>query len=134
MVLPTMSLAAADAIASVPELYVQGALALAIPRWSIVRTIVLPCARRGLFSGMILTAGRAIGETMAVMMVVGNVIKMPSSLFDPVRTLTANIALEMAYAMGEHRSALFVSGLFLLAVIALLVVAADTMTRQANHA
>jgi phosphate transport system permease protein len=134
MVLPTMALAAADAIAAVPKSYVEGARALAISRWSIVRTLVLPTARRGLLSGMILTAGRAVGETMAVMMVVGNVIKMPSSLFQPVRTLTANIALEMAYAMGDHRSALFVSGLFLLAVIALLVLAAESVSKGAQHA
>lgn len=134
MVLPTMSLAAADAIAAVPRSYVHGALALAISRWSIVRSIVIPQARSGLLSGMILTAGRALGETMAVMMVVGNVIKMPASVFDPVRTLTANIALEMAYAMGTHRSALFVSGLLLLAVVAVLVFSAEAIARRPQHA
>ena len=82
-------------------------------------------ARGGVITGAVLAAGRALGETMAVLMVAGNVVQTPDSVFEPVRTLTANIALEMAYATGDHRGALFVSGLVLFAVAALLVLAAD---------
>ena len=70
--------------------------------------------------GAVLALGRALGETMAVLMVCGNVVQFPKSLFAPVRPLTANIALEIAYAMGSHRAALFVSGLLLTAVVAVL--------------
>jgi len=80
--------------------------------------VVLPSAKSGLVTGVVLATGRALGETMAVLMVCGNVVQVPSSIFDSVRTLTANIALEMGYATGDHRSALFVSGLILLGGIA----------------
>jgi len=75
-----------------------------------------------LFAGSALTWGRAIGETMAVLMVCGNIVQIPHSVFDPIRTLTANIALEMSYAVGIHRSALFVSGLVLVLLISMLVI------------
>ena len=73
--------------------------------------------KTGIVAGIMLAAGRAIGETMAVLMVAGNVVQHATSLFDPVRTLTANIALEMAYAMNDHRAALFVSGLTLMLLV-----------------
>jgi phosphate transport system permease protein len=90
---------------------------------------VFPAAKSGLFTGVILETGRAIGETMAILMVCGNVVQTPYSLFDPMRTLTANIALEMAYALGDHRAALFVSGLVLMGMIVALVGAADWISR-----
>ena len=83
-------------------------------------------------TGVVLGAGRAIGETMAVLMVCGNVVQTPASLFDPVRSLAVNIALEMAYALGDHRSALFVSGLVLLAMIAALIGIAERLRRHAG--
>ena len=86
---------------------------------------MLPVSKSGLFTGVILEIGRAIGETMAVLMVCGNVVQVPNSMFAPVRTLTANIALEMAYALDNHRSALFVSGLLLLSVIIILAIAVE---------
>jgi phosphate transport system permease protein len=129
MILPTIALSADAALANVPAEYRRGAAALGISRWSTVRHVVFPAAKSGLFTGVILETGRAIGETMAILMVCGNQIQTPKSVFDPVRTLTANIALEMAYAMGGHRSALFVSGLILLVLITLLVAAAEWISR-----
>jgi len=80
-----------------------------------------PTTKVGLFTGILLGLARALGETMAVLMVCGNVVRTPSHLFDPIRTLTANIALEMAYALGQHRAALFVSGLLLMGLVMLCV-------------
>ncbi|MEA5507351.1 phosphate ABC transporter permease subunit PstC [Halotia wernerae UHCC 0503] len=130
MILPTIALTAEASFAEVPNEYLQGAAALGISRWTTIQGIVFPAAKSGLFTGLILGTGRAIGETMAVLMVCGNVVQIPKSLFDPVRTLTANIALEMAYATGNHRSALFVSGLLLMVAIALLVVVAEGIGRR----
>src|SRR5680860_104984 len=133
MILPTIALMADAALANVPVQYLRGAHALGLSRWATVRGVVFPAARSGLYTGVILGAGRAVGETMAVLMVCGNVVQMPVSLFDPVRTLTANIALEMAYALGDHRSALFVSGLVLMALILVLVAAAERFAQNHIH-
>ncbi|NET65490.1 MAG: phosphate ABC transporter permease subunit PstC [Moorea sp. SIO1G6] len=128
MILPTIALTAEASFAKVPPEYLQGAAALGLSRWATVRGVVFPAAKSGLFTGLILGTGRAIGETMAVLMVCGNVVQIPKSLFEPMRTLTANIALEMAYAMGNHRSALFVSGLLLMAIILVLVAIAEMIS------
>ncbi|GKS63581.1 phosphate transport system permease protein [Nitrospira sp.] len=129
MILPTIALSADASLANVPQYYLRGAAALGLPRWATIRGVVFPAAKSGLFTGVILETGRAIGETMAIMMDCGNVVQTPSSLFDPVRTLTANIALEMAYALGDHRAALFVSGLVLMAMIVVLIVSAEWISR-----
>ena len=128
MILPTAAVATEAALRAVPRDTVRGALSLGLSRWSVAWQVALPAARSGVRTGALLAAGRAVGETMAVMMVCGNVVAVPKSLFDPVRTLTANIALEMAYAMGTHRAALFVSGLLLLAVVAALALLAGGPT------
>ena len=125
MILPTIALMADASLANVPPQYVRGAAALGLSRWATIRGVVFPAAQSGLFTGVILETGRAIGETMAILMVCGNVVQTPHRLFDPMRTLTANIALEMAYAFGDHRAALFVSGLVLMGLIVALVAAAD---------
>lgn len=130
MILPTIALTAQASFSEVPTEYLQGAAALGISRWATIRSVVLTAAKSGIFSGLILGTGRAIGETMAVLMVCGNVVQIPTSLFDPVRTLTANIALEMAYATGNHRSALFVSGSLLMVAIAALVGVAEVISRK----
>lgn len=129
MILPTIALMADASLANVPQQYVRGAAALGLSRWATIRGVVFPAAKSGLFTGVILETGRAIGETMAILMVCGNVVQTPSSLFDPVRTLTANIALEMAYALGDHRAALFVSGLVLMAMIVVLIASAEWISR-----
>lgn len=131
MILPTVALTAYSSLQAVPRTYLEGAAALGMTRWGTVRRVALPAARSGLWTGLVLAAARALGETMAVLMVCGNVVQVPRSLFDPVRTLTANIALEMAYALDEHRSALFVTGLLLLClVIALMATAQGFRARR----
>jgi phosphate transport system permease protein len=129
MILPTIALMADASLANVPTHYLRSSAALGLSRWATVRGVVFPAAKSGLFTGVILETGRAIGETMAILMVCGNVVQLPGGLFDPVRTLTANIALEMAYALGDHRSALFVSGLLLMGMIVALVAAAEWISR-----
>ena len=123
MILPTITLVADASFAQIPQEYLLGAEAMGLSTWGTISQIVIPTAKSGLLAGVILQIGRAIGETMAVLMVCGNVVQVPDNVFAPVRTLTANIALEMAYALDLHRSALFVSGLLLLGMIALLVIA-----------
>lgn len=135
MILPTIALMADAAFAAVPAAQLRAAAALGLSRGRTVAGVVLPAARAGLLTGVMLGTGRAVGETMAVLMVCGNVVQAPRSLFEPVRTLAANIALEMSYALGEHRSALFVGGLMLLALIAALGgVAARFRPQMAIHA
>jgi phosphate transport system permease protein len=130
MILPTIALLADSSLSNIPVQYLRGASALGLSRWSTIKGIVLPTAKSGIFTGIILGAGRALGETMAVLMVAGNVVQIPKSLFDPVRTLTANIALEMAYALDNHRAALFVSGLILLFIITLLVIITESFGHE----
>jgi len=120
MILPTIISITIDAIRAVPDSYREGSIALGATRWQTVRMVVLPAARSGLVAGIILGMGRAIGETMAVIMVAGNAADLPGSLLAPVRPLTSNIALEMAYASGEHRQALFATGVILFVIIMIL--------------
>jgi len=121
MTIPTVVIAADAAIKSVSSLQIRAASALGLGRRAIAWSIVLPAARSGLFTAVVLQVARAIGETMAVLMVCGNIVQIPSSAFEPVRTLTANIALEMGYADERHRSVLFLSGLIGLILVAFLM-------------
>ena len=100
----------------------SGGLTLAI--------MVLPAASSGIITAIILGMGRAIGETMAVIMVAGNALQIPTSLLDPVRTLTSNIALELGYAAGRHREALFATGIVLFIIIMILNLSATLITRR----
>jgi hypothetical protein len=122
------------AIGAVPTSVVHGAHALGFSRATLVGQVVLPAARAGIGTGVLLAAARALGETMAVLMVSGNVVQLPHGMLDPVRTLTANIALEMSYAMADHRAALFASGLVLLLIVAVLVVLAERFDGPLRHA
>jgi len=130
MILPTVALTTDATLSATPASMRRAAAALGLSRWAAVWGVALPAARPGLVTAVILETGRAIGETMAVLMVCGNVVRVPGSLFDPVRTLTANIALEMSYATEDHRAVLFVTGLVLVAIVAILVLAADSLTAE----
>jgi phosphate ABC transporter permease protein PstC len=127
MILPTMTSVSCDALRAVPESYREGMLAVGATPWQTVKMVVLPAARSGILAAAILSMGRAAGETMAVIMVAGNATIIPGSLLDPVRTMTSNIALEMGYAAGLHRSALFATGVVLFVVIGIL----NTVARAA---
>jgi phosphate transport system permease protein len=125
MILPTVALLTEASLASLPPAYWRGSAALGLGTWATVQGVCLPAIRSGMLTAVMLATARALGETMAVLMVCGNVVQVPESVFAPVRTLTANIALEMAYALDLHRSALFASGLVLMLVVAGLVVLTD---------
>lgn len=120
MILPTVALTSAAALAAVPPAWLNGAAALGMTRTGQITGVALPGARGGILGGILLALARALGETMALLMVAGNVVQTPTSLFDPVRVLTANMALEMAYATGMHRAGLFASGLMLMSLVLLL--------------
>lgn len=127
MILPTIALISESALRAVPGRYRQAAAALGLSRWGTLWHVILPAARRGIVTAVILATGRAIGETLAVVMVVGNIVRFPSGLLEPVRALTGAIALEMGYASGDHRSALFLSGLVLMLLVLLLVMLAHAL-------
>lgn len=133
MILPTVALTSASALKSVPRVWLHGAAALGMTRKGIVLGVAFPAARQEIISGVLLAIARALGETMAVLMVAGNVVQNPTGLFEPVRVLTANIALEMAYATGTHRAGLFASGLFLTLLVLLLAYLAAFFSRRPHH-
>jgi phosphate transport system permease protein len=120
MILPTIISISIDSILAVPQSYREGSLALGATVWQTIHMVTIRAARSGIIAGVILGMGRAIGETMAVIMVAGNAVKIPHSALDSVRSLTANIALEMSYATGLHREALFATGVILFLVIIIL--------------
>ena len=117
MILPTIISISFDAITSVPKNFREGSLAMGATKWQTIYKVVIPSAKSGIMAGFILGMGRAIGETMAVIMIAGNALKIPTSILDPLRTLTGNIALELSYATGDHRMGLFSTGVVLLVII-----------------
>lgn len=117
MILPTIIGVSESAIRAVPGNYYEGALALGATHERSVFTVVLPAAKSAVMAAVILGVGRAIGETMAVMMVAGNQARIPDSIFKGVRTMTANIVIEMGYAAGLHREALIATGVVLFVFI-----------------
>ena len=117
MILPTIISISESAIRSVPDKYYQGALALgATHERSVFRTVV-PAAKSGIMAGIVLGIGRAFGETMAVIMIAGNQAWIPDNMFQGIRTLTANIVMEMEYAQDLHREALIATGVVLFVFI-----------------
>lgn len=134
MVLPSVIAVSEDSIRAVPQLYRDGALALGATHWQSLWRVVLPAAKSGIVAGIVLGMGRAVGETMAVIMVVGNSLQLPSSPLEAATTLTSNIGLEMAYASGAHRQALFATGIVLFAFIMLLNLVASAFRRRSIRA
>ena len=122
MILPTIISVSQDALEAVPNEYRYASYGLGATNWQTIRKIVFPAALPGIVTGIILGMGRAIGETLAVIMVAGNVSQIPNSIFSPVRTLTSNIALEMGYATGLHYNALFATGVVLFIIIMILLI------------
>ena len=131
MILPTIISVSVDALLAVPHSYKEGSLALGATEWQTICRVLLPAAKSGILAGVILGMGRAIGETMAVIMISGNAVKLPRGPLDSVRTLTSNIALEMGYAIGDHRTALFASAIVLfLFILTLNIIAMSIMKRR----
>ena len=130
MILPTIINVSESAIRAVPNSYYEGALALGATHERSVFTTTLPAAKSGIFAGVILGIGRSIGETMAVVMIAGNQKIIPESLLDGVRTMTANIVLEMGYAEGLHREALIATGVVLFVFILLINVSFSLLKRR----
>lgn len=120
MILPTIIGVSESALRSVPETYYEGALALGATKERSMFRIVLPAAKSGVMAGVVLGIGRAIGETMAVVMVAGNQARITTDIFKGIRTLTANIVMEMGYAADLHREALIATGVVLFVFILLI--------------
>ena len=120
MMLPTIVTVAETAIRAVPKTYREGSLALGVSQIGTIFKVVVPAAKSGIMTAIVLGLGRAIGETMAVILVAGNSLILPTSLTDSVRPLTTNIALEMGYAFGTHQEMLFATGIVLFSFILLL--------------
>lgn len=130
MILPTIIGVAESAIRAVPESYYEGALALGATHERSVFRVILPAAKRGVFSGVVLGVGRAVGETMAVMMIAGNQPVIPGSLLDGARTLTTNIVLEMGYAEGLHRQALIATAVVLFVFVLIINLSFSLLKRR----
>ena len=120
MILPTIISQSEASIRAVPESYYEGSLALGATHERSVFCAILPAAKSGILAGIILGVGRAIGEAMAVIMVAGNQARMPEGIFQGIRTMTANIVIEMGYAEGLHREALIATGVVLFVFILLI--------------
>ncbi len=125
-----------DALKAVPDAYREAGLALGASRWQLVYRVLLPGARTGLFAAVLLGIGRAVGETMAVLMATGHSVQIPHGIFDPVRTLTATIAAELgeSVAGGTHYRVLFVIGALLMVISLAINVTADLILRGGRRA
>lgn len=138
MIMPTITNVAEDAIRAVPQAYKEGSLALGATHWQTIMRVMVPAGRSGVLAAIILGIGRALGETMALIMVIGNAIAIPGPLnnnpftvfLSAARTLTGNIAVEINYAAGVHRSALFFTGVLLFVMILLVNSLARYMMKE----
>lgn len=132
MILPTVISISEVSLTALPRHYKEGALALGMTHWQAIYSVMLPSAKSGIVAAVVLGIGRAIGETMAVIMVLGNAVAIPESILDPVRTLTTNIGIEMGYAEGTHEQALFATGIVLFVIIMIINGFAQYITRDKN--
>lgn len=130
MILPTIIGISESAIRAVPSSYYEGALALGASHYRSVFFAVLPAAKSGIFAGIVLGIGRAIGETMAVIMVAGNQARMPAGILKGIRTLTANIVIEMGYAADLHRDALIATGVVLFVFILIINISFSLLRKK----
>jgi phosphate transport system permease protein len=132
MILPTIITISEVSIRSVPQEYREGSLATGATHWQTIIRVILPSAKSGIIASIVLGTGRAIGETMAVLMVAGNAPIMPKGLTSMVRTLTMNIVTDMSYASGDHRTALFTTGIVLFVFIMTLNIIIYIITRKSR--
>ncbi|SDZ07196.1 phosphate ABC transporter membrane protein 1, PhoT family [Proteiniborus ethanoligenes] len=130
MILPTIIEVSISAIKAVPNSYYEGALALGSSREKSIFFVIIPAAKSGIVAGIILGIGRAIGETMAVIMVAGNQARMPAGILKGIRTLTANIVIEMGYAAELHREALIATAVVLFVFILIINFTFSALTRR----
>ncbi len=130
MILPTIIGAAEPAIRAVPKMYYEGALALGADHERSTFFVVFPAAKSGILASVILGIGRAIGETMAVVMIAGNQPRIPQSILKGVRTMTANIVLEMGYATDLHRESLIATGVVLFVFILIINLSFSALKRK----
>jgi phosphate transport system permease protein len=133
MILPTIITISEDALKALPPSYKAGAFALGATHWQTIWRVLIPAARSGIVASVILGMGRALGETMAMIMILGNAVKMPTSFLDSARTLTTNIGIEMGYASGVHRQALFATGIVLFFIIMTLNTLAIFLSKRRAH-
>lgn len=134
MILPTIIGVSESAIRAVPESYYEGALALGATKERSVFRTILPASKSGVLAGIVLGIGRALGETMAVVLIAGNQVQIPDSLTDGLRTLTANIVLEMGYSTGLHRQALIATGVVLFVFILIITISMQAIkSRGEKH-
>ena len=133
MILPTVVGVTESAITSVPESYYEASLGLGATHSQSVFFAVVPAAKSGILAGIVLGIGRAIGETMAVIMIAGNQPRMPKGITEGLRTMTANIVLEMGYASGLHREALIATGVVLFVFILLINLSVSMLNRRVHY-
>ena len=133
MLLPTVIRMTEVSLRAVPNEYKEGALGLGASKFQYIFKVQLSAAKSGIMAGIVLGIGRALGETMAVILVAGNSVLIPSSIMDPVRTLTANIAMEMGYATGIHQQALFATGMVLFILIMAINLVLTQFIRRAER-
>lgn len=134
MIMPTIVSISVNAIAAVPNEYREASLAMGADKRETITKVILPAAKSGIFSSAILGMGRAIGETMAVLMVTGNMAVLPTSLTSSVATMTGTIAMEMSYATPAHQSALFAIGIVLFLIIVILNGCAQAIMKKLGGA
>ena len=133
MALPTIITVTEDAMRNCPRSMREASLALGASQWQTIYKVVIPYSISGITSGVVLGIGRAIGETMAVIMIAGNQPRMPKGIIEGLRTMTANIVLEMGYASGLHREALIATGVVLFVFILLINLSVSMLNRRVHY-